>query len=649
MVARCAGMPRFVAPLALFLALALAPGASAAVGALSQPAGTDACVSETGTGGKCADGVGLASPEAVAVSPDGRNVYVAGFTESTIAIFARDQTTGALTETGCQAASSVAGCTTVSEGAVVPDSLAVSGDGKRLYAGSSVGGTVSAFSRDPATGALGPAYCLGYTLFVGCSHATGRALRTTSAVAVAPDSKSVYSTSITDRAVAELGHNDATGNVSQSAAKDGCISFDGTSLWLGKPPDNCTSMFNSPFQTPRAVTVAPDGNTVLVADSSIGLVDFDRSSGGVLSKRLCYGYVFGCSAGHGLKSARDVAVTADGKGVYVASADPGGISVFNRDPMSGSLVAATFTGSNPPSNACINQDASDGCVQGRSVAGALAVVVSPDGQDVYLDGEASGAIAAFARDTTTNQLRQLDGTDGCISYNGSGGLCSQGKVMESIKDLAISPDGKNLYAASQNNQAVLVFDRDTGPAPAPSGGGSAPSGGDGGATSSATGVTSSATGATSSATTTSSGGTQGGAGSAGGDGTPATCTVSVPAVQRKLVKRVLTTTVACDRSATVAETATLTTGAAAKRAKRAKPIALGATSATVGAGAPATVGLKLARRADAALLRAIRRHRRLRVGVSITATAARGATSTAAAAVRKIKLAKEAVSPRSGS
>ena len=170
-----------------------------------------------------------------------------------------------------------------------------------------------------------------------------------------------------------------------------------------------------------------------------------------------------------------------------------------------------------------------------------------------------------------------------------------------------------------------------------------------GATSSATGATSSATGATgatSSATTTSSDGTQGGAGSAGGNGTPATCTVRVPAVQRKLVKRVLTTTVACDRSATVTETATLTTGAAAKRAKRAKPIALGATSATVGPGAPVTVGLKLARRADAALLRAIRRHRRFRVGVSITATAAGGATSTAAAATRKIKLAKKAVGPR---
>jgi hypothetical protein len=212
--------------------------------------------------------------------------------------------------------------------------------------------------------------------------------------------------------------------------------------------------------------------------------------------------------------------------------------------------------------------------------------------------------------------------------------------MESIKDIAASPDGKNIYAVSQNNQAVLVFDRDTTPPPTPSGGG-APSGGDapaGGAAGSASG----------SATTAPGGGTQGGAGSPGGEGTTATCTVSVPAVQRTLVKRVLTTTVTCDRGATVAETATFTTAAAAKRAKSAKPIALGATSATVGAGARATVGLKLTRRADAALLRAIRRHRRYRVRVSITATAAGGATSTAATAARKLKLAKGAVSPRSG-
>jgi hypothetical protein len=413
------------------------------------------------------------------------SVYVAGFTEWTIDIFARDPDTGALTETGCQSAVSHPGCTTVSEGAIDADSLAVSPDGKTLYAGSSIADSVSAFPRDPATGALGPAYCFGEKSFAGCSHSTARALGTTSAVAVGSDSNSVYATSVTERAVAELVHDDATGKLTQSPGTDGCISYDGSAFWPGHQSGTyCASMYSWGFQTPRNLTVAPDGKSVLVADSVGGLMDYDRGAGG-LSDRVCYGPGAGCQLAHGVKAAWDVTTTADGKGVYVASASPGGVAAFNRDPATGNLVPSTFMSGNPPhpSSGCINQDASDGCTQGRAVAGALGVVVSPDGQNVYINGEASGAIAAFGRDAATNQLHQLGGADGCISYDGSGGLCSEGKLMESVKDTAISPDGKNLYAVSQNNQAVLVFDRDTGAVPAPSGGssGGSPDGPSGGA------------------------------------------------------------------------------------------------------------------------------------------------------------------------
>ena len=59
------------------LLLLLATAAALAVtGALTQPAGTAGCISETGSG-PCADGQGLGSPIAVAVSPDGKSVYVA--------------------------------------------------------------------------------------------------------------------------------------------------------------------------------------------------------------------------------------------------------------------------------------------------------------------------------------------------------------------------------------------------------------------------------------------------------------------------------------------------------------------------------------------------------------------------------------------
>jgi hypothetical protein len=50
--------------------------AIAETGALTQLSGTDARVSEDGTGGVCAKGVALDTSVAVAVTRDGRNVYV---------------------------------------------------------------------------------------------------------------------------------------------------------------------------------------------------------------------------------------------------------------------------------------------------------------------------------------------------------------------------------------------------------------------------------------------------------------------------------------------------------------------------------------------------------------------------------------------
>ena len=74
----CGTAGRQVAALSLAgLALLLVTtGALAVTGDLTQPAGTAGCISETGAG-PCIDGHALGASQSVALSSDGKSVYVA--------------------------------------------------------------------------------------------------------------------------------------------------------------------------------------------------------------------------------------------------------------------------------------------------------------------------------------------------------------------------------------------------------------------------------------------------------------------------------------------------------------------------------------------------------------------------------------------
>ena len=77
--------------------LAVTAAALAVTGDLTQPAGTAGCVSETGAG-PCADGHALDDPLGVAVSPDGKSVYVASSASDAVVRLNRNTTTGAITQ-----------------------------------------------------------------------------------------------------------------------------------------------------------------------------------------------------------------------------------------------------------------------------------------------------------------------------------------------------------------------------------------------------------------------------------------------------------------------------------------------------------------------------------------------------------------------
>ena len=107
------------------------------------------------------------------------------------------------------------------------------------------------------------------------------------------------------------------------------------------------------------------------------------------------------------------------------------------------------------------QGGSEGCQRGAALIGATAVLASGDGRNVYVASSGSDAVAAFSR-SAVGGLQAL----GCVSNNGTNGLdgtkhaCADGDALRGASALALSPDGKNVYAAAWASSGIAIFSRD---------------------------------------------------------------------------------------------------------------------------------------------------------------------------------------------
>ena len=90
-------MKRSALPLALAAATMLL-GGTVARGALSAKPGRAHCVGYSIDGVSCLPGRALAGTEEVALSPDGRNLYAVGYGANGVATFRRNPRTGALSQ-----------------------------------------------------------------------------------------------------------------------------------------------------------------------------------------------------------------------------------------------------------------------------------------------------------------------------------------------------------------------------------------------------------------------------------------------------------------------------------------------------------------------------------------------------------------------
>jgi DNA-binding beta-propeller fold protein YncE len=219
------------------------------------------------------------------------------------------------------------------------------------------------------------------------------------------------------------------------------------------------------------IAVAPGGTTAYAtAWDADALLIFNRDPAtGRLTQRtgaagcMSEDAVGGCTRAFGLHQPDGVVVSADGRSVYVASWDgnagggtTGALSVFRRDPASGSLTPVNCFSANRASNGFALR-----CALGRGLFGARDVQLSADQRTVYAGP--AGAIATFARDVsaaaTHGNLTQLASTAGCIAETDTAGCDTANGLGTNGRQFALSADGASLYAG---NSSLAILKRNTG-------------------------------------------------------------------------------------------------------------------------------------------------------------------------------------------
>jgi 6-phosphogluconolactonase (cycloisomerase 2 family) len=307
---------------------------------------------------------GLDDVEGVAVSPDGKHVYVVSQTDSAIVTFQRDATSGKLTFMESLFDGGVDGIGTTVDGLLGANSVAISPDGKHVYVTSGHDNSVAAFARNDLNGQL---------YFVemernGANGVTG--LGAPVSVTISADGKNVYVASYIDNAIAAFSRNVTTGRLNFLEAK------------------------------------------------------FDDQAGV-----------------DGLDGAQYVAVSPDGKSVYVVGGFEHGLAVFLRSPTTGNLafVEALFDG---------GLDGTGATIDGLSWPNAVAV--SPDSKNVYVASSGDDAVAVFKRRPATGRLDYLE-----MVQEGVDGV----EGLFHVVDLALSSDGLYLYTATHYGNSLAMLSR----------------------------------------------------------------------------------------------------------------------------------------------------------------------------------------------
>ncbi|HSI79086.1 MAG TPA: hypothetical protein VK919_00400 [Solirubrobacterales bacterium] len=169
----------------------------------------------------------------------------------------------------------------------------------------------------------------------------------------------------------------------------------------------------------------------------------------------------GCARfAQGLAGSSSIEVSSDGRSVYVVGFDDSAIVHLRRNRRNGRLTPA----------GCVDDEGSAGCPRGvNGLDGAVDVAISADGRNVYTVSFRDDALLHFKRRPRSGHLRLAN----CIDDAGMAPVDDVCPVsadgMSGPSGIALSADGRSLYVAASVDSAIVRFQLNRGGKPFPRG------------------------------------------------------------------------------------------------------------------------------------------------------------------------------------
>jgi 6-phosphogluconolactonase (cycloisomerase 2 family) len=315
---------------------------------------------------------GLGGPVTLTVSPDSRFVYVTLSEEPGIATLARSPD-GSLQFVSCLRGKAsrffvsngaTSPCPLVApeannpngSGLAGPRRIVISADGTSLYVSSPRRGALAEFRRDPATGAL---------TFQGCLSAANRG--------TGPGDPCRYVPQAND-----IGVNTGLDGMAEIA-----LSPDGTGLYGVSTYDNSVSAFSR-----DPVTGTLSFASCLSGDSELGKDFAVPDPCGDVPAAVPH------SSGSGLTKPRGIAISGDGRSLFVAAPGDAAIDRFRLSAGGGLRFASCLTGALKAAGPCTRVHAKGGKLQRLGFEGFSSLAVA--GHDLYASASGGSAVSRFS-------------------------------------------------------------------------------------------------------------------------------------------------------------------------------------------------------------------------------------------------------------